>query len=148
MTPAAKKVTLAAANLVYDQKGIDMLHQMLQQTKGAHAITPSVVLACVTLLSQMKQQLQGLSENDMWSKHGVVHATLDALYEVAKHLGYKAPRSDLEKAYKMVFTKLHQVMNAPQQPQGPPQQASPMQGAMPPPSGAAPPVPPQMGAQQ
>lgn len=145
LSPDARKLVAVACNIIYDDKGTQMIQQALQNTKSKDAIPAAVATAASTILFRMKPKLDALPPKEVWGKMGVVHLVLDAIFEVAKELGYKAPLSALEPAYKAVEQSLEQ--QAPAQPQQQPQQAppqggSPMQGAMPPQGGP----PPQQGS--
>lgn len=96
----------AAQNVVYDQQGVGMIRQALENTKRPEAIAPTVAMVAITLLSQMGPKLNELGDEEMWGKHGVVHVVLDSIFEVAKELGYKAPLSDLRQAYEIVEEQL------------------------------------------
>jgi hypothetical protein len=97
-----KQIVFAAMNVVYDQQGVQMIEQALQNTKSTQAIAPTVAMLAVALLHKMGEKAEELSDKEMWGKNGVVHVILDSIFEVAKVLGYKAPLSDLKVAYQIV----------------------------------------------
>lgn len=142
LSPEARQLIAVVMNIVYDQKGVQMLQQLLQSTKNPKAIPAAVSTAASTILFKLKPKLDALPPKEVWGKMGVIHLVLDAIFEVAKELGYKAPLSALEPAYKAVEQALqanpNSAQNVPGQqgpPQGGPPQGAPpgpMQGAMPP----------------
>lgn len=130
LSPQGQKLLLAAINVIYDEQSVQMLQQALQNTKTTEAITPQVALAAVTILHKMQDQISQLPEEEVWGKGGIVHLMLDSLFEVAKVLGYKAPLTELKKAYEMVDDMLEQQNGQPEQPeeQEPGQDMQPQQG--------------------
>lgn len=102
LSDAAREVTLAAMSAIYQPDAVKMFQDQLAQGKGEKAIAPSVALAAISILQQLGPKGASLSEDEMWGKHGVVHSLLDALFELAKELGYKAPASQLQTAYEIV----------------------------------------------
>ncbi len=140
LSPQGKQIVLTAMNIAYDPQGVEMIRTALENTKNEQAITPTVAMLTTTILHKMGDKVASLPEEEMWGKNGVVHSVLDSIFEIAKVLGYKAPRSDLQLAYEIVEDQ----MGAQAQSSGaPPEQAdpmmqevSPMQGAMPQGTGA------------
>jgi len=146
LSPEARKAVAVASGIVYGDQGVEMLQQQLANTKSPDAIPAAVSTAASTILFRMKPKLDALPQKEVWGEMGVVHLVLDAVFEVAKELGYKAPLSALRPAYEAVEQALEQQApngappqdGAPSPMQGaPPQQAPqgqqpmPMQGAMP-----------------
>lgn len=124
------------ANIVYDKQSIEMLKQALANTKSERAITPTVAMATTSILHQTDAQLQQLPEEEVWGKGGVVHLALDSVFEVAKDLGYKAPRSELKQAYEMVDQMMNEQREGPESQEMPQESQEPTQqpglmGAMP-----------------
>lgn len=131
LSPEGQKLFFVILNIVYDEKSVEMLQQALQNTKTTEAITPQVALAAATVLHKMQDRLDQLPEEEVWGKGGIVHLCLDAIFEVAKVLGYKAPISELKKAYEIVDDILEQQKGQPEQPEGqePGQEMQPQQPA-------------------
>jgi len=144
LSPEARKAVAVASAIVYGDQGVEMLQQQLANTKSPDAIPAAVSTAASTILFRMKPKLDALPDSEVWGEMGVVHLVLDAVFEVAKELGYKAPLSALRPAYEAVEQALEQ-----QAPNGaPPQNGAPMQGAPPQqaPPQAGPPMNPMQGA--
>lgn len=138
LSDPAKQVVLTASNIVYDPKGVEMIKQALGNIKDKNekAIPATVAMVATTLLHKMGDKVDSIPDEEMWGKMGVVHTVLGSIFEIAKHLGYNAPHSALEPAYKIVEDQMNQPQQPDQQqaaPQGTP--PAPMQGAMPQPSG-------------
>lgn len=138
-------MAFAIANIVYDEQGVQMIQQALQNTKSDEAVIPQVALAATTILHKLQDKLDQMPEEEVWGKMGIVHLCLGSIFEVAKHLGYNVPASGLKQAYEMVEHMLEQQkggdqegpqedMQEPGEEQGDMQQAQ-MQGA-PQPQGA------------
>ncbi len=118
LSPEGQKLAFTVANIVYDDQGIQMIQQALQNTKSKDAVVPQVALAAATILHKMQDQLDQLPEEEVWGKMGVVHLCLGAIFEVAKHLGYFVPESGLKQAYEIVDDILEQQKGQPEQPEG------------------------------
>jgi hypothetical protein len=138
LSPQGKQVVLTAMNIAYDPQGVEMIRTALENTKNEQAIAPTVAMLATTLFHKMGEKVASLPEEEMWGKNGVVHSTLDSIFEIAKVLGYKAPRSDLRVAYEIVEDQMGsqaQGSGAPQEQADPMMQQeaqmSPMGGAMP-----------------
>lgn len=133
----------AVMNLVYDKQGVQMLEQLLNQTKGgkdtADGIVQAVAMVASQILSHLTQKVQGLSEEQTYGEHGLVHATLAALFEVASTLGFSVPQSQevMKEAYQIVEQALE---DTPQGEAGGPPEASEGEPATPP-QGQAPMAP-------
>lgn len=104
---------VAAMHMIYDEKFVQMMEQMLQQTKGGKdtedGITHAVAAVAGQILQPLLQKVQ-LSEEDTYGKEGLVHVVIDSLFEVAKHLGYKTRQSEaiLKEAYQLVEQMLEE----------------------------------------
>jgi len=127
---SVQNVVAKVGNIIYDEKGIDMIKQLLSQTKGGQdtedGIAHAVATVALTILGKMQKDLSQLSEEEIFGNHGVVHATLDGIFEVAKTLGFKTKKADLKTAYEVVDQALQE--GAGQEQQGapvPPQQGMP-----------------------
>lgn len=48
-----RELTLAAANIVYDPKGIEMIKMALDNTKNKEAVVGAVAMAAATILHKM-----------------------------------------------------------------------------------------------
>lgn len=166
LTQKGHELVLMAANIVYDPKGIAMIHKALQSAKGKQGICAAVAMAATTILHSLGDKFKSIPENEAWGKGGVVHCMLDAIMEVSHRLGFKLSEVDLKPIYQMVEKQLKDVTMhdnlqrsaaradmakraqgpmrgamPPQGPQGPPQgpQGQPPQGGPPP---GMPPGPP------
>lgn len=148
LSPEARQLTLAAANIVYDPKGVEQIKVALENTKDARAIAPTVAMLGATILNRMGEKAQAVSEEELWGPMGVVHSILGTIFEVASVLGYAAPESDLEIAMDIIRDQMGQGAQgsaAPQDTMMANQPSAPM-GAMPAgPQGAGQFVQPQMG---
>ena len=158
LSQSGAKLVFAAMNIIYSKEGVGMFKQALENTRSKEAIPATVAMFITTLLHKMSNQIDALPEKEVWGKTGVVHSILNSAFEVAMGLGYKAPLSALEPAYKMVATQYEEVKAGQggddEQAEGPQppseEQGEPMQGAMPQPDAAqAPPqAMPMQGAMQ
>ncbi len=132
LSPAARQLTLAAANIVYDEKGVEQIKSALENTKDARAIAPTVAMLGTTILNRMGEKAQAVPEEEMWGPMGVVHSILGTLFEVASVLGYAAPESELEVAMDIVADQMGaQTQGSEAMPEEPMMGNSPMSGAMP-----------------
>jgi hypothetical protein len=130
LSPEGQKLSLAIANTVYDEQSIEMIKQALQNTKSPDAIVPQVALAATTILHKAQDKLDQLPEEEVWGKGGIVHLCLDSIFEVAKVLGYKAPVTELKRAYEMTEQMLEQQKGGDQEgPQEDAQEPNEMQQA-------------------
>jgi hypothetical protein len=129
LSPDGQKLSLAIANTVYDEQSIEMIKQALQNTKSKDAIVPQVALAATTILHKTQDKLDQLPEEEVWGKGGIVHLCLDSIFEVAKVLGYKAPVSELKRAYEMTEQMLEQQKGEQEGPQEDMQEPNEMQQA-------------------
>lgn len=144
LTPEGQKLAFAIANIVYDEQGVQMIQQALQNTKSDEAVIPQVALAATTILHKLQDKLDQMPEEEVWGKMGIVHLCLGSIFEVAKHLGYNVPASGLKQAYEMVEHMLEQQKGGDQEGQqedmqepgeeqnGMQQAAMQQQGGMPP----------------
>lgn len=128
-------------NIVYDKQGVQMLDQLLSQTKGGrdteHGVIQAVAMVASQILKKVQAKIQGLSEEQMYGDHGLVHGTLSSLFEIAQGLGYKVVQSQdtLKEAYQLVEQALEEGSEtAPDNeqaeaatPVAPPQQQGPQQ---------------------
>lgn len=146
LSPAARQLTLTAANIVYDQKGVEQIKSALENTKDERAIAPTVAMLGATILNRMGEKAQAVSEEELWGPMGVVHSILGTIFEVASVLGYAAPESDLEVAMGIIQDQMGQgAQSGEAPPEDPMMGGSPMSGAMPPQQGGGGFVAPQMG---
>lgn len=135
-----QQIMAPIANIIYDEKGVEFIDKILSQTKGGResdsGVPQAVAMIASTLLLKMRDKIQGLDDEELFGQGGVLHSTLDAIFEVVSKLGYKTKKSDLQAAYELVEESL-ETNDSPQeemqeQGQMPPQaaQASPFAGVM------------------
>jgi hypothetical protein len=108
-----QKLQLAAANIIYDDQGVQQIQQAFQNTKSKDAYVPQVALAVVTLMHQMQQHIDELPEEAVWGKNGLVHSMIGMVSEVAWHLGYQVPKDKLKDIYEMVDQMYEQQRGTP-----------------------------------
>ena len=100
--------------MVYDDKFVQMLDQMLSQTKGGkgteNGIAHAVGVVATQIVQPLLQKMPNLPEEDVFGKNGVIHVALDSIFEVAKKLGYKFQETaaTMKQAYDLVEEALEE----------------------------------------
>ena len=100
--------------MVYDDKFVQMLDQMLSQTKGGkgteNGIAHAVGVVATQIVQPLLQKMPTLPEEDVFGKNGVIHVALDPIFEVAKKLGYKFQETaaTMKQAYDLVEEALEE----------------------------------------
>ena len=130
-----QQVMAPIANIIYDDQGVQFIDKILSQTKGGkgtdNGVPQAVAMIASTMLLKMRDKLEGLEDEDIFGQGGVLHSTLDAIFEVASKLGYKTKKADLQTAYELVEQSLDQgPEEAMQEPQQQPVAQGPFAGVM------------------